>query len=161
MAKLDSAILGACGEYYVAAFLSRFQLIVGLPRAGVPGCDLLIANEDCGPGIRLQVKTGTDSRRTDKAEGPIYLWHTGFKVIEWNHKDLWYAYVWINGWPHGNDQPEIFFVPAAVVVETMMKVKAAGEMGFFWMKVGDAAQYQGAIGLRPILEALRNAPASA
>jgi hypothetical protein len=113
MAKSSTAILAACGEHYVAAFLSRFDLIVALPRAGVPGCDLLVANERGRNPISIQVKTGTQSTRKDKLEGPIYLWYTSFTAIERVEENLWYAYVWINNWPNDDKkQPEIFFVPS-------------------------------------------------
>ena len=58
MAKASTAILAACGEHYVAAYLSRFQLIVALPRAGVPGVDLLVASQKGGRAIRVQVADG-------------------------------------------------------------------------------------------------------
>ncbi len=66
MAKADKAILAACGEHYVAAYLSRFQLIVALPRAGVPGCDLLVTNKKRGHAIRIQVKTSARSPRKQR-----------------------------------------------------------------------------------------------
>ena len=160
MAKSSTAILSACGEHYVAAYLSRFQLIVALPRAGVPGCDLLVASEKGGPAIRVQVKTGTQSTRTDKLEGPIYLWHTSFKACELKDPNLWFAYVWINNWPQDGKQPEVFFVPSKVVAATMTKCKADGDAEFFWMKVEDAAKYNGQNGLEPILKALGQVPAS-
>ncbi len=39
-----------------------------------------------GHAVRIQVKTGTQSTQTNKVEGPIYLWHTSYKVIENNDK---------------------------------------------------------------------------
>jgi hypothetical protein len=42
--KTASAIVGASGEHYVAGYLSGLSLIVAMPRAGIPGCDLLISS---------------------------------------------------------------------------------------------------------------------
>ena len=166
MAKSSTAILGACGEHYVAAILSRKGLIVALPRAGVPSCDLLVTSEHGGLSISMQVKTGTQSTRNDKQEGPIYLWHTSFKAIERRDDHLWYAYVWINGWlddAHKDEnskedkemkQPEVFFVPSKIVASTMAKCKEKNDGEFFWMKVADAEKYKGKNGLNAILDAL-------
>lgn len=161
MAKSNTTTLGACGEYYVAAYLSHFHLIVALPRAGVPGCDLFVANEKSGPAIRVQVKTGGPrSKKQHKQLGEIYLWWTSFTAIEKNDKNLWYAYVWTNKWLQrdSDTQPEVFFVPSAVVAKTMAEEKAAGEMGFFWMKVADAQKYKGKAGVKSIRIALGQTP---
>src|SRR5262245_3745865 len=131
MSKPSTAILAACGEHYVASYLSGFQLIVALPRAGVPGCHLLVATKNPGPPGRIQVKTGTKSTKKDKREGPIYLWHTSFKVIENADPTLWYAYVWLRGWPEEDNHPEVFFVPSDVVVKTMAKCQADNDGEFF------------------------------
>ncbi|MSR56842.1 MAG: hypothetical protein EXS05_04125 [Planctomycetaceae bacterium] len=155
--KTSTAILGACGEHFVASYLSGFRLIVALPRAGVPGCDLLVAGEKVGHAVRIQVKTGTQSTTTNKVDGPIYLWHTSYNVIENNDKHLWYAYVYLRNWPHGEEQPELFFVPSRVVIETMTECKKLNENpSFFWMKVGDASKYRGRAGLQAILDDLKS-----
>jgi hypothetical protein len=99
MAKQANTITGACGEHYVASYLSGFGLIVAMPRGGIPGCDLLVANETGGHAVRSQVKTGTQATRNTKEYGKIYLWSTSYKVIEKDDKHLWYAYVWLKDWP--------------------------------------------------------------
>lgn len=53
MGKRATAIIGACGEHYIAAYLSGFDLIVAMPRGGIPGCDLLVTRESKGRAIRL------------------------------------------------------------------------------------------------------------
>ena len=40
--KADNAILGSCGEHYIAAYLSGYGLIVAMPRGGMPGFDLFV-----------------------------------------------------------------------------------------------------------------------
>ena len=83
MAKRRStAIVGACGEHYVAGYLSGFDLIVAMPRGGIPGCDLLVTKEFKGHAVRMQVKTGTQARKNTRSDGEFYLWPTSFKVIE-------------------------------------------------------------------------------
>ena len=114
--RATTAIIGASGEHYVAAYLSGFKLIVAMPRAGIPGSDLFVSNEKGGHAIRVQVKTGTQATRKDKTVGEIYLWATSYAAIERNDKYLWYAYVYLNGWPNSEKLPEVFFVPSKIVV---------------------------------------------
>lgn len=114
--KAATAIIGACGEHYVASYLSGLNLIVAMPRAGIPGFDLIVSNEKGGISIRMQVKTGTQATRNVKGYGKIYLWSTSYSVIERDDPFLWYAFVWLNKWPEEGKIPEIFFVPSNVVV---------------------------------------------
>lgn len=158
MAKKSTTILAACGEHYVAAYLSGFQLIVALPRAGVPGCDLLVASDQSGCSIQVQVKTGTRSKTTTKKEGLIYLWRTAFTAIEKECESLWFAYVWINGWPHGDVQPEVFFIPSNFVAKVLKECQDVGDEPFFWMKEEDSTQFKGATGIKPLLRSLGHEP---
>jgi len=153
MKKSTTAIIGACGEHYVAAYLSASNLIVAMPRAGIPGFDMLVSNEKGGHAIRVQVKTGTQATKKDKDVGPIYLWSTSYAAIERNDPYLWYAYVWLNSWPNESKQPEIFFVPSRVVVDCMKECKENNESWpYFWLRVDEATKYKGDSGL----ELLRN-----
>jgi hypothetical protein len=131
------------------------QLIVGMPRAGVPGCDLLVANPARGRPISLQVKTGTRSKGTKKGHGAWYEWDTSYSVIESNDDHLWFAYVWLNGWPRANNQPEVFFVPSRDVVAVLKERKRAGSTRpFFWFREDRAERYRGLEGLKPMLSEL-------
>lgn len=153
--KASTAIVGACGEHYVASYLSGHRLIVAMPRAGVPGCDLFVSKERGGNAMRLQVKTGTQATRNDKEVGPIYLWATSFAAIERNDRNLWYAYVWLNDWPEAETSPELFFVPSRVVASCMKECRADGDTWpYFWMRVHDAQKYKGLVGLRALVAAL-------
>jgi len=155
MAKRSTAIVGACGEHYVAGYLSGFDLIVAMPRGGIPGCDLLVTKEFKGHAVRLQVKTGTQATRNTKWGGNIYLWSTSYKVIEQNDANLWYAYVWLNGWPNGDLCPEVFFVPSPVVVACLKKCRDDNDKWpYFWMGTDDAQQYKGRTGLALLLAAV-------
>src|SRR5688572_11968971 len=101
-----TTITGACGEHYVAAYLSGCDLIVALPRAGIAGSDLFISKERGGKPLRVQVKTArAEVLRKDKHVGRIYLWATSYEAIERSDEYLWYAYLWLNGWPAGGDAP--------------------------------------------------------
>ncbi len=156
MKKTSTAIIGACGEHYVAAYLSGFEFIVAMPRAGIPGSDLFVSLERRGRPIRLQVKTGTQATRRDKEAGKIYLWATSYSVIERGDKDLWYAYVWLKGWPSEESQPEVFFVPSKVVVKCMKDCRNNGDTWpFFWMRCEDAEQYRGRVGLKALISSLK------
>lgn len=153
--KTATAVVGASGEHYVAAYLSGSNVIVAMPRAGIPGCDLLVSNEKNGRAIRLQVKTGRQATRRTKVEGDIYLWATSYSAIERDDKHLWYAYVYLNGWPSGEKQPEVFFVPSKIVVTCMKECRANKDTWpYFWMLAKDAGKYRGNSGLKSLLRAL-------
>lgn len=150
-------IIGACGEHYVASYLSGHNLIVAMPRAGIPGCDLFVAREKGGNAIRVQVKTGTEGPRNNKEVGSkISLWHTSKAAIERDDKYLWYAYVWLNDWPKEEDKlPEVFFVPSRAVVNCIKQCLADKDTWlYFWMRVADAQKYKGSAGLKALLGAL-------
>ncbi len=157
MKKTATALVGASGEYYVAAYLSGFQLIVAMPRAGIPGADLFVSREKGGHALRVQVKTGTQATRKTKDEGEIYLWATSYAAIERNDKFLWYAYVYLNDWPNGEKLPEVFFVPSKIVVRCMRECRANKETWpYFWMRVKEASKYKGRAGLKALFNALRS-----
>lgn len=154
--KTSTAIIGACGEHYVASYLSGHNLIVAMPRAGIPGFDLLVSKDNGGHALRIQVKTGTQAIKYDKEVGSkIYLWSTSYSVIERVDEFLWYAYVWLRGWPQKDEQPEVFFVPSKKVVDCMKSCKEDGDTWpYFWMTVEEAISYKGASGFQSLIAAL-------
>ena len=123
MTKTATAIVGACGEHYVAAYLSGHKLIVAMPRAGVPGTDLFVSLERGGRALRMQVKTGTQATKKDRELGQIYLWQTSYSAMKRDDKHLWYAYVWLKGWPKEDNLPEVFFVPSKIVVDCLILLR--------------------------------------
>jgi len=153
--KRASVIIGAAGEHYAAGYLSGLGLIVAMPRAGIPGCDLLVASSKGGKAARLQVKTGTQSTKTTRESGRIYLWWTSPTVIKRTDQNLWYVYVWLNDWPHGEHLPEVFFVPSKVVVKCLKQCVRDKEWPCFWMRADDAEEFRGQSGLKLLLRALR------
>jgi len=151
---VTTAITGACGEHYVASYLSGYGLIVALPRAGVKGSDLFVAEDDGHP-LRVQVKTGKQSYGSDRT-GQFYSWDTSYTVINQLDPSQWFAYLWLNGWPKEPNLPELFFVPSEIVVDHMKTQQAANnKRPFFWMYVGEAENYRGANGLILLRSAMK------
>jgi hypothetical protein len=150
--KTDKKIIASCGEYYVAAYLSGFDLIVALPRAGVPTCDMLVTSDLKGPAIKIQVKTGTQSKTTTKKKGDTwYEWPINEKVIEKEDE-----FLWLNDWPKKKENcPELFFVPSKAVASEVRKRLQEGKKWLFYCIEGDDIQnYMGRNGLESILETL-------
>lgn len=162
MKKLANAIIAACGEHYVAAYLSRLGLVVAMPRGGTSRFDLLVTKENGGRAIHVQVKTGIKPTRNTKAEGPIYLWRTSESVLKWRDRNLWYAYVNLKDWPNRENLPEIYFVPSKVVVKCINGCLRDKEDTWFWMyknnakKYNDAKKYRGYAGFRSLRESLHS-----
>jgi hypothetical protein len=151
MNRNTTATLNACGEHYVAAYLSRKELIVALPSAHIPGTDLFVSAPSGGRPIRVQVKTGTQSTSNDKVEGPIYLWATSAAITQLIDEQMWFAFVWLKTWPE--DLPEIFFVPQSVVADCM-NTQTDSSYPSFWMRAEVAERYRGEQGFRKLREAL-------
>ncbi len=155
MTRKSTAITGACGEHYIAAYLSGFRLIVAMPRGGIPGSDLFVSRETGGRALRVQVKTGTQATRNDREEGPIYLWQTPYSAIKRSDKHLWYAFVWLKGWPGEKNLPEVFFVRSKEVAKCLKRCREDKDtFPTYWMRVRDAEPYRGELGLRSLFEAL-------
>jgi len=156
--KLQSSIIGAAGEHYVAAMLSAKGLVVALPRGGVPSTDLIVTSEVGGRAISIQVKTGTASfqNRKRKPEESYYVWDTKFKAMNLSNDSSWYAYVYLNGWPVEGQMPKVFFVPSCVVAECMRKQQEYGQKRpFFWMYEHEAESYRDLIGCQKIIDHLQ------
>lgn len=116
--KISSAIKGATGEFYVAAYLSALNLVVALPRGGVPSSDLLVTTPSGGKTISLQIKTATtQGNRYRKCD---YLtWAVSAKSRTINFVSHWYVFVDLRDWPQGQDPPELYFVPSCDVAESL------------------------------------------
>lgn len=163
MPKLSSAIIGACGEHYVAAYLSRNDLLVALPRAGVKGSDLFVAAVESGRPLRIQVKTAIDPKGTLQGR-EFYSWFTNCPTIEHCTDTTWYAYVSLNAWPQTDDLPEVFFVPSGEVLKRLTVErdknieKKKENPTFFWAYSEELIPYKGAIGLTAMREAMYEKP---
>ena len=83
------------------------------------------------------------------------MWQTSYKVIERVDANLWYAFVWLNGWPHTETLPEVFFVPSKVVIKCLEDCQAENDnYPTFWIRCDDAKKFQGLAGLQAFLAAL-------
>jgi len=116
--KISSAIKGATGEFYVAAYLSALNLVVALPRGGVPSSDLLVTTPGGDKTISLQIKTATT--QGNKYRKCAYLtWAVSAKSRTINCESHWYVFVDLRNWPQGQDHPELYFVPSCDVAESL------------------------------------------
>lgn len=61
----------------------------------------------------------------------------------------------LNGWPHGDVQPEVFFVPSDVVIKCMQECRDNTESWpYVWLRAEDANQFRRQAGLQQLLAAL-------
>lgn len=159
MAKHNSQIIGASGEYFVAAYLSAMGLVVALPRGGIPSSDLIVTRGRGGRAITLQVKTGTQSHRvyTRKPENNDWLWDTSFKAMHLADESHWYAFVHLDDWPsQGDGYPEVLFVPSKKVAKFIRQQHDDGwQRPFFIMAEAEAELYRGLAGYRKLAKTLR------
>ena len=100
---------------------------VGMPRAGSPSVDLLVANESGTRLLPLQVKTANRAWRERKRspETSYWEWDVGVRSRTLRDKNLFYAFVDLHWgkepvpagfslWP-----PDVFIVPSPDVAEKM------------------------------------------
>jgi hypothetical protein len=142
-----TAITGACGEHYVAAYLSALDFVVALPRGGVPSCDLLVTTESAGKSISIQVKTATSPLNKLRGEH-YYAWPTSAKAMNLVSNSHWYAFVNLNNWPENDTHPEVFFIPSNIVAAEIKKAyENEDKWLFFCINCSDAEQYKGKKGI--------------
>lgn len=167
--KISSAIKGAAGEFYVAAYLSALNLVVALPRGGVPSSDLLVTTPSGGKTISLQIKTATKPENSHTKYGDYLTWAVSAKSRAINCESHWYVFVDLKKWPSSQDHPELYFVPSCDVAESLKTEwnKSDATMLFFplfkeikteaeaYAPSGKiAACYQGTVGFRRLEEQL-------
>lgn len=115
--KISSAIKGATGEFYVAAYLSALNLVVALPRGGVPSSDLLVTTPSGGKTISLQIKTATtQGNRYRKCDYLTWAVSAKSRAHCTTH---WYVFVDLRDWPKQQCHPELYFVPSCDVAESL------------------------------------------
>jgi hypothetical protein len=117
--KICTPIKGAIGEFYVASFLSALNLVVALPRGGVPSSDLLVTTANGSKTISLQIKTAFTPFNRSKKYGDYWAWDVSSKAKDNRSELLWYVFVSLNNWPHGDKSPDLFFVPAEKVSDVV------------------------------------------
>ena len=116
---ISSAIKGATGEFYVAAYLSALNLVVALPRGGVPSSDLLVTTPNGGKTITLQIKTASQPTNSHRRYGDYLTWAVSTKSRAINCESHWYVFVDLQDWPNGKYHPELYFVPSCDVAESL------------------------------------------
>ncbi len=159
--KNATAITGATGEYYVAAYLSALGLVVALPRGGVPLFDLLVADTETGKSISLQIKTAKNPLNPSKKHGDYYAWDVSKKVLEVSDvtHTHWYAFVSLNDWTNCDKKPDIFFVSVLDVAENVKKEennKPNATRLFYCPLFTDAEHFKGNKGVEKMLKVLQS-----
>ena len=156
MRKIDNAVRGACGEHFVASYLSGLGLVVALTKGGSPTTDIIVTSELAGRSISLQVKTGGSSSRETykrKPENNCWIWRAGTRAISAASESHWYAFVYAGDWPASDNLPEIFFVPSSVVVKRLSEQRES-QRDWFWMYDADAQEYRGVKGYEKLAKCL-------
>jgi len=160
MAKPDRAIIGNCGEYYVAAYLSGMGAKVVVERVNAPVKDLKVRFG--GHSVNVQVKCGRAYNFVIKKKNPeknYWVWQAGKKCMNISDKDHWYAFVSIGAgergptWPESECPPKVFFVPSKIVAKTLRNNDQKQTM-WFWMDERVAAGYCGLTGFRKFKKAI-------
>jgi hypothetical protein len=139
-AKIPHIILGACGEYYVAAYLSGMGLTVTVTRGGTSAIDLMVTSGPCGNPHSIQVKSasGCHLGPQNKPGEQYWAWQVGDKAATIACAHYWYAFVSLEDWPQteGSPSPKVFFVESKFVAE---RVKSnIGSPEWFWMSEEEA-----------------------
>ena len=155
MSKLASTILCACGEHFVASYLSGMGLVVAFTRRGNPATDMIVTSELGGRSVSLQVKAGgvhSHITRKRKPENNAWAWRTGSKAAENASEFHWYAFVYVGDWPKGGGLPEVLFVPSRIVAQKARDPEIVE--GWFWISQAEAEQYAGLKGFEKLAKAL-------
>jgi hypothetical protein len=138
MPKFDTTVTGDCGENYVASYLAGFGLIVATTRRGVTGIDLIVTQPSAGKPVNIQVKTVRDGKGKSKGR-EFYSWPINYAVVSRPDDGLWFACVDLNGWPHADSLPHLFFVPLAFVAARLKSEYPLGKGPTWFALYGDEA----------------------
>jgi hypothetical protein len=160
MARAYTSIRSACGEHYVASYLSGMGLVVGITKAGAPATDLIATSEFGEKSASIQVKTGgihSHIIRKRKPENNAWCWRAGVRPKR-SSKSHWYAFVYVGDWPSGGEMPEVFFVPSKVVAEKALDPNIVE--GWFWISESEAEQYRGKVGYQRLESSLKTSQRS-
>jgi hypothetical protein len=155
MAKLQRTVLGACGEHYVASYLSGMGVVVALTRGGTPATDLIVTSETGGRAVSIQVKAGGTFSYTKykrKPENNQWTWRVGRKAMDRANESHWYAFVYIGDWPQGEHFPKVFFVPSKTVRKKLRGTETS-QQDWFWMREDEAKVYSGLTGYQKLKKA--------
>jgi len=150
----NNTITGASGEFFVAAYLSALNLVVALPRGGVPSSDLLVTNKKGEKTLSLQVKTAKSPLNRSKKYTDYLAWAVSSKEITVSDTH-WYAFVDIKNWPEDDKTPEVFLVPSSKVKDAIVKEnKPDAKRLFFCLYLSESDKYKGQEGHNSFLMGL-------
>jgi hypothetical protein len=151
----NNAIKGASGEFFVASYLSALNLVVALPRGGVPSSDLLVTNERGEKTISLQVKSARKPFNKSRKDGDYLAWEVSSREITVSDKH-WYALVDLKNWPEDDKIPEVFFISSNKIKHGIEKDnKTDAKRFFFCLSLSEADQYKGKEGCNNLLTELQ------
>ena len=125
--KVQNNILGECGEYYVAAYLSGLDLVAALTRgARAPTTDIILTTLTGSRSASIQVKTAGMYAHFDKKRHRRRASGHGTQAqsrARFNSPSYWYAFVYTGGWPQFENipAPRIYFVPSPFVAKRVLE----------------------------------------
>lgn len=111
-------LTGAAGEYFVAYKLSAMGYIVGIPRAGSPGVDLIVTHPTIRRTVTIQVKTSTYALRELKREKRHrWEWPVSGKCANNFADSFFYVFVDLSHFSGagGYPAPKCFIVESSIV----------------------------------------------
>jgi hypothetical protein len=121
---MNTTLVAAAGEHYVAHKLSCLGYLAALVRQGSPTIDLLASTVDGGRTVGIQVKTTTDAQRlhgrgtnrhVTELQFPL-----GHNAIEQSSDTVIFCFVDLHS-SERNTPPDVYVVPA-----TTLKAEYAG-----------------------------------
>jgi hypothetical protein len=139
MPARPTTITAAAGEFYVAHQLSVRGYVVAIPRANVPGLDLIVSDPAGAQSISIQVKTSSGAWRGYKRKPERDHWEfdVGYKAMRQKSDRFFYAFVDLN-W--GGGTPRVFVVPSHVVHE-QMNDGCDRKRFMMWITAGEEKDY--------------------
>ncbi len=121
MPNLATALTGAAGEHFVAYQLTCLGLVVGLPRAGSPTVDLIVANADGSAAVNVQVQT-TDWAMRERGRGDAKAPHRvefplGPKAATSPSPNLFFALVDLQSTRALATSPDVYVIPSKWIAD--------------------------------------------
>ena len=111
----DKQLVGAAGEHLVLSRLLAKGILASQAPRGARKADILVNPLDGGRPVLIQVKTTSGSRTRVG-------WHMNVKHESITDKDLFYCFVNL-----GEDNPQVYVIPAKVVACLLYTSDAADE----------------------------------
>jgi len=82
--NIESRLIGVCGEYFVAAELSRRGYLASLTLRNTKGIDILVSNQNASKLVGIQVKTRSGKEKE---------WILDQKAENYVGENLFYVFV--------------------------------------------------------------------